>query len=176
MRKILLQALVILVGLSGLNAGIFSGCTKSLVEKVKKPKASVKDKNALRKCVNPKMAQENPNFTQALVKACDSAKFKNDFKKQCEEARKIDNPDEEDSSGSDSSSSKSSSNDGGSSDGDSQNSSSSGGTTCTCICPGAQAQGYAPQPSYDPYGGYQAQGMGYQQQGIQQYPQPVYGY
>lgn len=176
MKKVILQVLVVLVGLSGLNAGIFSSCKKSLVEKALKGKISVKDKDAIRKCVNDKMAQENPNFTQALVKACDSAKFKRDFKKQCEVARKVDNPDEEDSSGGDSSSGKSST----SSDGDNHDSS-SGDKTCTCICQTAPQmaapsayQGYAPQPSYDPYGGYQQQpGM---QQYQQQYQQPGYGY
>lgn len=174
MKKVILQILVVLVGLSGLKAGMFSNCTKSLVGKVQKPNASVTDQTKFRKCVNPKMAQENPNFTQALIKACDSASFKKKFSKQCVEARKAENPDEEDHSSDDSSSNSSGSNGGSSSD--SQDSSSSGGTTCTCICPGAQAQGYAPQPQpgYDPYGGYQQQQM--MQQYPQQYPQPGYGY
>ena len=175
MKKVLLQALVVLWGLGGLHA-LFD-CPKSLVEKAGKAKATIKDKAALRKCVTPDMETKNPNFTEALVKACDGSKFKKAFSKQCAIAAKAADPDGSDSSSGgasddDGSSSKSggSSNNGGNNSGGGQDSS-SGGTTCTCICPGSQAPaGYAPQPpAYDPYGQQQ-------QQQQQQYQQPGYGY
>ena len=93
MKKVLLQALMILVGIGGLNA---FGCSASLVKDVsKKGKVvPIKTREAFKKCVGTdpaKLAIKNPNFTAELDHTCTSdPAFKKKFKAQCAIAAKAD--------------------------------------------------------------------------------------
>lgn len=182
MKKILLQVFIVLVGLGGLNAGLFSGCKASLVKDAAKTGViPIKTKTALNKCItDPKLAADNPNFVAALDHTCTTdEKFKTKFSKACGLAAKAAGGEEEEED----TSSKGHAGKGKSGKGSGNHSSeehdheSSSEKTCTCICqtpapqaPAPQAQMYSqPQPAYDPY-------YGQQQQYQQQYQQQQYGY
>lgn len=184
MRKTLLQVFIVLVGLGGLNAGLFSGCKASLVkDAAKNGVVPIKTKTALNKCItDPKLAADNPNFVATLEHTCTTdEKFKAKFSKACRLAAKAagggDEEEEEAAPSKGRAGKGDSGKDGGSQSSRENDQEGSSEKTCTCICqmpapqaPVPQAQVYSqPQPTYDPY-------YGQQQQYQQQYQQPQYGY